>query len=159
MPPYLTTLLSLLGILLSGVIGGLTVWLSLRKRLEEESLGKATRRTVALQLLSDEEFTIEQVRDECGAMDTLVSLRRSKDHQAHLQAETLRILTEANDMLSEVRARRRSVEVAIAGLPVPELEDVIAKAYHGKRRAESQLRRTQLSRTEVLKAFETASEA
>jgi hypothetical protein len=159
MPPYLSALIPLLGILLSGAIGGLTVWLSIRKRLEEESLGKATRRTAALQLLSDEEFTLEQVRDECVAMNTMVSLRNDNNYKAHLQAETKRILSEANDLLQEVRARRKSVEAAIATLPVHELESVIAKAYHGKRRAESQLRRTQLSRVEVLKAFEAASEA
>jgi hypothetical protein len=60
-------------------------------------------------------------------------------------------------MLHEVRIRRKKVETAIATLSVRELESVIAKAYHGKRRAESQLRRTQLSRTEVLKAFASAS--
>jgi len=41
-------------------------------------------------------------------------------------------------------------------MTLPELEDVIALAYHGKRRAEAQLRRTQLSRTEVMKAFSGA---
>ena len=157
--PSLSVLVSVLGVLLSGVIGGLTVWITVRKRLEEESLGKATRRTTALQLLSDEEFTIEQVRDECVAIGTLVSLRKSIAHQAHLLGEAQRILGEANDMLAEVRVRRKSVEATIAELDAAELEAIIARAYHGKRRAESQLRRTQLSRTEVLKAFESASEA
>ena len=151
-----SVLVSLLGVLLSGCIGGLTVWLAVRKRLEEETLGRATRRTSALQLLSDEEFTLEQVRDECVAMGTLVQLRDSDPHQAHLKAETERILTEAEDMLVEVRTRRKLVEDAIEDMPAHDLERVIAKAYHGKRRAESQLRRTQLSRTEVLKAFASA---
>jgi hypothetical protein len=157
MASYLSVLTGLLGVLLSGATRGLTVWLSIRKRLDDESQGKATRRTAALQLLSDEEFTLEQVRDECVAMDTMVSLCKSMDHKAHLQSETQRILPEATDMLHEVRIRRKKVETAIATLSVRELESVIAKAYHGKRRAESQLRRTQLSRTEVLKAFASAS--
>ena len=159
MSPLVSVSISVLGIVLSGLIGGLTVWLSIRKRLEEESLGRATRRTVALQLLSDEEFTVEQVRDECVAMDTMVSLRKNKGHQEHLVAETQRILAEASEMLTEVRTRREGVKAVITSLPADELEAVIAKAYHGKRRAESQLRRTQLSRTEVLKAFDSASEA
>ena len=159
MSPLVSVIISVLGIVLSGLIGGLTVWLSMRKRLEEESLGRATRRTVALQLLSDEEFTVEQVRDECVAMDTMVSLRMNKGHQEHLVAETQRILAEAAEMLTEVRTRREGVKAVITSLPADELEAVIAKAYHGKRRAESQLRRTQLSRTEVLKAFDSASEA
>jgi len=157
--PSLSVLASVLGVLLSGVIGGLTVWITLRKRLEEESLGKATRRTTALQLLSDEEFTIEQVRDECVAIETLVNLRRGTAHQAHLLGEAERILGEATDMLAEARARRKTVEATIAELDAAKLEPVIARAYHGKRRAESQLRRTQLSRTEVLKAFDSANEA
>jgi hypothetical protein len=159
MSPLVSALVTMLGVALSGVIGGLTVWLAIRKRLEEENLARATRRTAALQLLSDEEFTLEQVRDECVAMETLVSLRRSEVYQTHLQSETRRILAEASDMLAEVRARRKSVEAIIVSLPAADLEAVIAKAYHGKRRAESQLRRTQLSRTDVLKAFEFGSEA
>ena len=154
MSPAVSVVVSILGVVLSGVIGGLTVWLSIRRRLDEESLARATRRTTALQLLSDEEFTLVQVRDECVAMDTLVSLRKSEAHQTHLTAETRRILAEASDMLAEVRSRRQSVETVIVSLPAAELEAVIAKAYHGKRRAEAQLLRTQLSRTEILKAFD-----
>ena len=159
MTPALTAVVSLIGVLLSGAIGGLTVWLAVRKRIEEETLAKATRRTSALQLLSDEEFTIEQVRDECVAMDTLVSLRKAKIHQEHLVAEIQRILAEAAELLSEVRTRRENVQATLLSLPAKELEAVIAEAYHGKRRAEAQLRRTQLSRTEVLNAFEAARDA
>ena len=89
-------------------------------------------------------------------MNTMVSLRKSAAHQTHLVAEVQRILAESKDMLAEVRSRRESVEAAIASLRAYEIEAVIAKAYQGKRRAEAQLRRTQLSRTEVLKAFDAA---
>ena|SRR5436305_3444524 len=156
MPPTMSALVSVLGALLSGVIGGLTVWVSIRKRSEEESLGRATRRTAALQLLSDEECTLEQVRDECVVMNTLLNVRPNKLHQEHLLAESQRILAEASEMLTEVRSRRKNVQEVIASMPALELEAVIAKAYHGKRRAESQLRRTQLSRTEVLAAYRSA---
>lgn len=142
----------LLALAVSALIGGLTVWLTLRKRLEEESLGKATRRTAALQLLSDEEFTLEQVRDECIAIDTLVDIGRYQ-HRDHLRSEAQRIQTEASAMLVEVRARRKDVAASLQSMSAAELESAISLAYHGKRRAESQLRRTQLSRTEVLKAF------
>jgi hypothetical protein len=147
-----------LALLVSAFIGGLTVWLALRKRIEEESLGKATRRTAALQLLSDEEFTLEQVRDECAAIDTLVGVGNYQ-HRDHLRAEIQRILSEASSMLSEVRERRNAVAARLASMSPTELEHAIALAYHGKRRAESQLRRTQLSRTEVLKAYEGNGEA
>jgi hypothetical protein len=143
-------------LLVSALVGGLTVWLSLRKRLEEESLGKATRRTTALQLLSDEEFTLEQVRDECVAIDALVDIGRYQ-HREHLKSESQRIQAEASAMLVEVRARRKDIEARLQDMALAQLESVIALAYHGKRRAESQLRRTQLSRTEVLKAFASAT--
>jgi hypothetical protein len=158
MPPTLSSLLPLLGLLVSAAIGALTVWLSLRKRLEEEGLGRAMRRTAALQLLSDEEFTIEQVRDECIAIDALVDVGAYRIHHDHLKAEASRIRAEARDMLAEVRSRRKEVEAKLGKLGPVELEQVIATAYHGKRRAETQLKRTQLSRTEVLKAFRAQSE-
>ena len=124
MPPTLSSLVPLLGILISGAIGALTVWLSLRKRLEEESLGRATRRTTALQLLSDEEFTIEQVRDECVAIDTLVDVGSYRDHRDHLKAEAKRIQMEADAMLAEVRSRRELVKATLAELNPAELEAV-----------------------------------
>lgn len=151
-----SSLAPFVGILISGCIGGLTVWLALRKRLEEEALGRATRRTAALQLLTDEEFTLEQVRDECIDIGTIVELGQYKSHREHLRSEAARIKNEASTMLAEVRARRIEVEAALANLTPTQLEAVISTAYHGKRRAETQLKRTQLSRTEILKRFEAA---
>jgi hypothetical protein len=153
------TLTPLLGLALSALVGGLTVWMTVRKRLEEESLGKASRRTTALQLLSDEECALEQVRDECVAIDTLVALGKFGVNAEHLRNEVARIRAEADGFLDEVRARRRQVELDLQTMPLVELESAIARAYHGKRKAEAQLRRTQLSRTEVLKAFQTADAA
>jgi hypothetical protein len=156
MSPIVTLSVSLVGVLASGCIGALTVWLAVRKRFEEEILGRATRKTTAMQLLSDEEFTLEQVRDECVTMDTLVQVGSFGEQRDHLLAEATRIRAEAEAMLAEVRARRKSVEKSLATLKAEELEAVIATAYHGKRRAEAQLKRTQLSRTEVLSCFKAA---
>lgn len=149
-------LVSILGVFVSGCLGALTGWLAVRKRLDEETLGKATRKTTALQLLSDEEFTIEQVRDECVVIGTLVEVGTFEPHREHLLAEAKRIKSEAEAMLAEVRTRRQTVERSLPTLSAAELESVIATAYHGKRRAETQLKRTQLSRTEVLKCFQSA---
>lgn len=155
MQPSYALLLSFLGFIASAAIGSLTTWIAIRKRLEEESLGRATRRTLSLQLLSDEEFTIEQVRDECAAMDAIVSVKSDDfgGYRGFLLTETRRINGEAIDLLKEVRPRRTIVEASIQAMSPVELEREIAKAYHGKRRAESQLARTRLSRTEVLKAY------
>src|SRR5262249_19885765 len=75
MPLATTIIISLFGALVSALIGGVTVWLAIRKRLEEDALGRATRRTTALQLLSEEECTLEQVHDECVAMHTIVTVK------------------------------------------------------------------------------------
>lgn len=156
MSPVAALLVSIVGVFVSGCVGALTVWLAVRKRLEEETLGKAARKTVAMQLLSDEEFTLEQVRDECVAMGTLVEVGAFGLHREHLLAEAKRIQSEADEMLAEVRTRRQTVERSLSTLSAADLESVIATAYHGKRRAEAQLKRTQLSRTEVLKCFQPA---
>jgi hypothetical protein len=151
------SLVAATSVLISGFIGALTFWLSVRKRLEEEALGKATRKTTAMQLLSDEEFTLEQVRDECVAIDTIVQLGEFGRSRIYLIGEVERIKAEASEMLSEVYMRRKSVEKSLPLLNVSELETVIVTAYHGKRRAEAQLVRTRLSRTEVLSRFSAHS--
>ena len=155
MPPATTIIISLFGALVSALIGGVTVWLAIRKRLEEDALGRATRRTTALQLLSEEECTLEQVHDECVAMHTIVTVKADTlgDMQSFLLGETDRVISEAQELLGEVRSRRQQVEAALETLSPVALESVIATAYHGKKRAEAQLARTRLSRTEVLKAY------
>jgi hypothetical protein len=54
-----------------------------------------TRKTAAMQLLSDEEFTLEQVRDECIAIGTLIEVGSFGQHRDHLLGEAKRIQTEA----------------------------------------------------------------
>src|SRR5512134_3541521 len=98
MSSVVSLLVSIVGVFLSGCIGALTVWLAVRKRLEEETLGKATRKTTAMHLLSDEEFTLEQVRDECIVIDTLVEVGSVGRHREHLLAEAKRIQLEADAM-------------------------------------------------------------
>lgn len=62
-------------------------------------------------------------------------------------------------MLDEVRTRRQSVKRSLPNLSAADLQITITTAYYGKRRAEDQLKRTQLSRTEVLNAFSRRGEA
>lgn len=124
--PIVSIVISIVGVFVSGCIGALTVWLAVRKRLEDEVLGRATRKTTAMQLLSDEEFTLEQVRDECVTMDTLVQVGSFGKHRDHLFAEARRIRSEADAMLAEVRVRRQSVEKSLPTLSAEELEAVIA---------------------------------
>lgn len=148
-------LVSVAGVLVSATVGGVATWLALRKRTEDDTLSRATRRTAALQLLSDEEFTIIRVRDECQNIRHMVMLKEKDLGENHkfLSAEAERILEESRELLKTVRDRRRSIEPKIQSMTAPEIEAVIASAYHGKRLAEAQLQRTLLSKSEVLREY------
>ena len=151
----LNPLVSVAAVLVSAAVGGVTTWLALRKRSEEDSLARATRRTTAMQLLSDEEFTIIRVRDECQNIRHMVMLKEKDLGENHkfLAAEAERILEESRDLLKMVRDRRREVEPKVQSMTASEIEGVIALAYHGKRLAEAQLQRTLLSKSEVLREY------
>lgn len=149
--PFLT----LAGLVVSAAVGGITAWLSLKKRLDEDVLARATRRTTAMQLLSDEEFTLTRVRDECKVIQHLVQLNQGELGIAsgHLLSEAERILEESRSLLIGVQERRKAVEPKLQTLTAAEIEGVIASAYHGKRMAEAQLLRTLASKNEVLPEY------
>ena len=90
----LSPLISFAAVLVSAAAGGITTWLALRKRSDDDTLARATRRTVAMQLLSDEEFTIIRVRDECQNIRHMVMLKEKDLGENHkfLAAEAERIL-------------------------------------------------------------------
>lgn len=139
----------------SAVIGGTTVWLALRKRSDEDAMSRATRRTSALQLLSDEEYTLTRVRDECAMMRGLIMSRADRlgadaDYYAR---EAERIHKESQDLLAEVRQRRKEVAPRIQQLAAADIEGVIAQAYHGKVIAEAQLQRTLLTKSDLLRSY------
>jgi hypothetical protein len=148
-------LVSVAALLVSAAVGGITTWLALRKRSDEDALARATRRTSAMQLLSDEEFTIIRVRDECQNIRHMVLLKEQAlgENYKFLASEAQRILEESNGLLAAVQERRRNVEPKIQSLSAWEIEAVIAAAYHGKRLAEAQLQRTLLSKSEVLREY------
>ena len=146
---------SVAAVLVSAAVGGVATWVALRKRSDEDSLARATRRTAAMQLLSDEEFTIIRVRDECQNIRHMVMLKRNElgENHAFLATEAERILQESRDLLKSVRDRRHDIEPKVQSMSAPEIEGVIASAYHGKRLAEAQLQRTLLSKSEVLREY------
>lgn len=146
---------ALISVLVSGLLGLVTVWLALRKRSDEDSLARASRRTTALQLISDEEYALLRVRDECLLIQRMVAGGQHKlaGAYAHLASEADRIVGESNELLLAVRDKRNAVEPKIATLPAAEIESVIASAYHGKRLAEVQLERTSLSKQETMRTY------
>ena len=148
-------LMSLGALTVSAAVGGVTTWLALGKRREEADLARATRRTSALQLLSDEEFTLTRVRDECAVIQGLVRMKEDRLGAAFafLCDDSDRILRESRELLAGVRDRRRELEPHIQALSAVEIEAVIASAYHGKRLAEAQLERTLLSKKDILEEY------
>ena len=59
------TLIAITAILVSGGVGLGGLLLNLRKTEDTDTVERAERRTQALQMLSDEEFTLMQVEMEC----------------------------------------------------------------------------------------------
>ena len=151
----LSPLMSLGALTVSAAVGGVTTWLALGKRREEADLERATRRTSALQLLSDEEFTLTRVRDECALIQSMVRMKEERLGAAFevLRDDADRISRESKELLAGVRDRRHEIEPRIQALSAVEIEAVIASAYHGKRLAEAQLERTLRSKNELLKEY------
>ncbi|MEQ1887306.1 MAG: hypothetical protein ABL967_19740 [Bryobacteraceae bacterium] len=139
----------------SAAAGGIAAWLALKNWVGQEVLARATRRTTAMQLLSDEEYTLTRVRDECKLIQHMVQLKQDTlgSRRDHLESEAERILEESRNLLKDVRERRKTVEPKIQTLAAAEIEAVIASAYHGKRMAEAQLQRTLASKNEILPEY------
>jgi hypothetical protein len=150
-----SAIIASVSVVVSGALGLVSVWLAFRKRTDEDSLARATRRTTALQLLSDEEFALIRVRDECTLVQNLIAAGREKlgvDFD-HFASEAKRIVGEADGLLRQVRGKRKTVEPQIRTMRAAEIETVIAGAYHGKRLAEAQLQRTLLTKTDLLRSY------
>lgn len=150
-----STIVAFASVAVSGALGLASVWLALRKRNDEDALARAVRRTTALQLLSDEEFALIRVRDECVALQSLIDSAGGKlgaDH-GHLAGEARRIVGESEALLTQVREKRRRIEPQIQSLPAVEIEAVIAAAYQGMKLAEAQLQRTLLSKSDTVRCY------
>ena len=149
------TIVPVLSVVVSGLLGFFSLWLAFRKRSDEDDLARASRRTTALQLLSDEEFALIRVRDECISIQSLVEAGRATlgSNYEHLANEAARIVAESKELIRTVQEKRRTIEPQIQTLRAAEIEAVIAAAYHGRRRAEAQLQRTQLSRIDTTRIY------
>ncbi len=146
------TLIAITAIVVSGAVGIAGAALNIRKYRDSDSIDRAARRTSALQMLSDEEFALDQVLTECQSIDLLIAVNRERlrNSHDHLQSESQRILAEAKAMIHEVRERRKGVELKIRHMTSAEIEQVIAEAYQGRMKAEAQLKRTRRSREDTI---------
>ena len=149
------TIISITAIVVSGAVGISGIILNLKKFWESDSIERASRRTMALQMLSDEELALNQVETECTSLELLIHLNKERLDEAfeHLKSESNRIVQESKGLLREVRRKRAKVREQIQDLKPDEIEAVIAEAYHGRMLAEAQLRRTSRSRDDTIRVY------
>lgn len=124
------TLTSLVAIVVSGAVGVSGVLLNLRNRTDKDLLERSSRRTLALQMLTDEELALHKVREECRSFQMLVEAHREDLDGTYesLKSSADRVVQESKELLSEVRQKRKLLEPKIRTLLANEIEDVIASA-------------------------------
>jgi hypothetical protein len=149
------TIISITAIVVSGAVGISGVILSIKKFWESDSIERASRRTMALQMLSDEELVLSQVETETTSIELLIHMNKERLDEAfeHLESESNRIVQESKELLGEVRRKRAEVKEKIRDMKPDEIEAVIAEAYHGRMLAEAQLRRTSRSRDDTIRVY------
>ncbi len=148
-------LIPIVAIVVSGAVGLSGVLLNLRLRAERDTLERASRRTTALQMLSDEEFALQKVREECRGFMTLIDANEPRLQGSYqlLKESADRVVRESKELLSEVREKRRMTAERIDTMTASEIERVIAGAYHGRMLAEVQLYRTTLSKADTIRIY------
>lgn len=149
------TLISITAIVVSGAVGLSGVFLNYRKFTGSEALERAARRTEALQMLSDEECTLMAVEVECWSISQRIDAEKVMIGEGFqkLKSEAERIRSEAKVLLKTVRTKRINIKERILALSAPEIETIIAEAYHGKKMAEAQLNRTSRSVEEAIRLY------
>jgi len=149
------TIISIVAIVVSGAVGITGVILSVRKLWEADSIGRASRRTIALQMLSDEELALQKVKTECSSLELLIHAHQEQLGTVfnHLESESKRIVNESKELLRNVRRKRKEVVTRILDMKSSEIEAVIAEAYNGCMLAEAQLYTTIRSREDTIRVY------
>ena len=149
------TLTSLVAMTVTGAVGVSGVLINLRNRTDKDILERASRRTMALQMLSDEELALQKVREECRSFQILVEAHRDRLEGTYesLKSSADRVVIESKELLSQVQEKRKHLEPKIRTLSADEIEDVIASAYHGKMMADAQLFKTTKSKADTIRIY------
>jgi hypothetical protein len=149
------TIISIVAIVVSGAVGITGILLSLRKLWESDSIGRASRRTIALQMLSDEELALQKVKAECLSLELLIHANQQQLDATfdHLETESKRIVRESKELLRNVRKKRKEVVGRILDMKSSDIEAVIAEAYNGRMLAEAQLYTTIRSREDTIRVY------
>jgi biopolymer transport protein ExbB/TolQ len=149
------TIVAIIALIVSGITSFTSLFLTFLTVREANKLAKASRRTLALNCLSDERLALLRVRTECESLHLLIrsSLDKLGDNKDHLLSETNRILEESRMMLANLENKRSSIESKLSSLSAADIEEIIAASYQGKILAEGQLSRTARSREDTIRLY------
>src|SRR5215211_440186 len=80
------TLIAIIAVIISGVTSFASLFLTIRTNRESNRLAKASRRTLALECLSDEQLALLRVRTECESLQLIIecSLEKLGNERDHL---------------------------------------------------------------------------
>lgn len=102
------TIIAVTSIGVSGLLGFAGLILSLKQFWDSESVGRAARRSQALQMLSDEGFALQKVKAECRSLQILIQGHEEElgPQFERLSLEARRIVDEAKELLDVVQRKR-----------------------------------------------------
>jgi hypothetical protein len=148
-------MVAIIAVIISGVTSFVSLFFTFRTIRESNRLAKASRRTLALNCLSDERLALLRVKTECESLQLLIasSLDKLGEHEGHLVSEANRIVGESKALLGEVNNKRKSIESEISKLSASDIEEIIAESYQGRILAEAQLSRTTRSREDTIRLY------
>jgi hypothetical protein len=148
-------IVAIIALIVSGVTSFMSLFFTFRTIRESNRLAKASRRTLALNCLSDERLALLRVKIECESLQLLIesSLDKLGENKGHLLSEANRIVGESKALLAEVENKRSFIENKISKLSATDIEEIIAESYRGKILAEAQLSRTTRSREDTIRLY------
>lgn len=148
-------IIAVIALIISGITSFISLFFTFRTTREANRLAKASRRTLALNCLSDERLALLRVKTECESLQLLIesSLDKLGEHKGHLLSEANRIVGESKASLARVEDKRSLIERKMSSLSASDIEEIIAESYQGKILAEAQLSRTTRSREDTIRLY------
>ena len=149
------TIVAIIALIISGITSFVSLFFTFRTIRESNRLAKASRRTLALNCLSDERLALLRVEVECESLQLLIesSLNKLGEHKGYLLSEANRIVGESKALITKVENKRSLIEGRMSELNASDIEEIIAESYQGKILAEAQLSRTMRSREDTIRLY------
>ena len=149
------TIIAIIALIISGITSFVSLLFTFRTIRESNRLAKASRRTLALNCLSDERLALLRVEVECESLQLLIesSLDKLGEHKGYLLSEANRVVGESKALITKVENKRSLIESKISKVSAADIEEIIAESYRGKILAEAQLSRTIRSREDTIRLY------